>query len=194
MRKDLVKPQINSSFLSCEKDTETILKKLFIEARPYSDTLKKLLVINTKDCLTADNPDYEAIINSMNLSDLIEKGYVALSPKIELEEHAEVKSCMLITFDNFTPNETNPEYRDCTVYIDIFCHPKYWILDNLQARPIKIVGYVDGILNNAKLSGIGTFNFMGCNEISVKENFTGYCLMYRAVHDVKGDDKIANVG
>ena len=30
MRKDLVK-KIESSFLSCEKDVETILKKLFVE-------------------------------------------------------------------------------------------------------------------------------------------------------------------
>ena len=30
---------------------ETILRKLFIESRPYSDDLKRLLVINTKDCL-----------------------------------------------------------------------------------------------------------------------------------------------
>ena len=63
MRKDLVKPRLDSSFLSCEKDTETILKKLFIECRPHSDILKKLLVINTKDCLTANNPSYEKKIN-----------------------------------------------------------------------------------------------------------------------------------
>ena len=60
-------------------------------------------------------------------------------------------------------------------------------------RPLKIVGYIDGILNNAKLSGIGTFNFMGCNELVLDENLSGYMLMYRAVHDVDGDDKIPNV-
>ena len=52
MKRDLVltKP-ITSSFLSCEKDTETILKKLFIESRPYSDILKRLLLIPNKDAL-----------------------------------------------------------------------------------------------------------------------------------------------
>ena len=49
MRRDLIKPDIRSSFLSCEKDTETILRRLFIESRPHSDTLKKLLIVNTKD-------------------------------------------------------------------------------------------------------------------------------------------------
>ena len=42
--------EFNSSFLSCEKDTESIVNKLFVESRPYSDELKRLLVINTKDC------------------------------------------------------------------------------------------------------------------------------------------------
>ena len=36
----------NSSFISCERDMEAILRKLFISSRPYSDHLKKLLVIN----------------------------------------------------------------------------------------------------------------------------------------------------
>ena len=30
----------NSSFISCEKDLESILRKLFIDSRPYSDNLK----------------------------------------------------------------------------------------------------------------------------------------------------------
>ena len=49
----------NSSFLSCEKDAEAIIKKLFVDSRPYSDELKRLLLINTKDCLLdKTNPAY----------------------------------------------------------------------------------------------------------------------------------------
>jgi hypothetical protein len=46
MKRDVIltKP-ITSSFLSCEKDTEIILRKLFVESRPYSDILKRLLVV-----------------------------------------------------------------------------------------------------------------------------------------------------
>lgn len=193
MRKDLVKPRLDSSFLSCEKDTEIILKKLFIECRPHSDILKKLLVINTKDCLTANNPNYEKKINSMNLSDLREQGYIALEPKIRFEEHEEIKSYLIISFDNFVPNETNPEYRDCTVSFDIICHTDYWDIGNYQIRPLKIAGYIDGILNKTKLSGIGTFHFMGCNEFVMDKNLAGYTVMYSAIHDVDGDDKIPNV-
>lgn len=193
MRKDLIRPDIRSSFLSCEKDTETILRRLFIESRPYSDTLKKLLIINTKDCLSAQDEKLNYMqdkINLFNIKDLIDNQYVRLSPKLTFGEHEEVKSYILISFDNFTPNETNPEYRDCTVTFDIICHTDYWNLDNFQLRPLKIVGYIDGILNETKLSGIGRFHFMGCSQLILNEDLSGYTLMYRAVHDVDGDDKI----
>ena len=58
----------NSSFLSCEKDTETILRRLFVESYPYSDTLKRLLVINTKDCL--DNNESEVINKTISVTDI----------------------------------------------------------------------------------------------------------------------------
>lgn len=193
MRKDLTKPDIRSSFLSCEKDTETILRRLFIESRPHSDVLKKLLIINTKDCLTAQGEKLNYMqekINLFNLKSLIDNQYIRLFPKLTFGEHEEVKSYILISFDNFTPNETNPEYRDCTVTFDVVCHTDYWSLDNFQLRPLKIVGYIDGILNETKLSGIGRFHFMGCSQLILNEDLSGYTLMYRAVHDVDGDDKI----
>lgn len=190
MKKDLARADIRSSFLSCEKDTEIILRRLFIENKPYSDVLKKLLIINTKDCLTSNNQNYINKINSLNLKDLRDKGYIRLEPKIKFGEHEEVKSYILLSFNNFTPNENNPEYRDCTVTFDIVCHTDYWDIQNYCLRPIKIAGFIDGILNNSKLTGIGKFHFMGCKELILNEDLSGYTLMYRAVHDVDGDDKI----
>jgi hypothetical protein len=179
--------EFQSSFLSCEKDTETIIKKLFVESRPYSDLLKRLLLINTKDCLyDMTNPKYIDIIKNTSVQDLHDKGYVRLSPKILLGENEEVKSYIRISYDHFTPSR-NLQFRDCIVEIDIICHPEYWDLGNYRQRPIKIAGFIDGILNNSKLSGIGTLQFAGCNEIILDENLAGYCLMYTATH---GSDDI----
>ena len=72
---------------------------------------------------------------------------------------------------------------------DILCHTDYWDLGNYRVRPLKIAGYIDGILNKARLSGIGTFQFMGCNQLILNETLSGYTLMYRAVHG--NDDNIA---
>ena len=181
--------ELKSSFLSCEKDTEAIIRKLFVESKPYSDLLKRLLLINTDDCLNdMTNQEYINIIKNTSISDLRKKGYIRLEPKIKLKENEEVKSYIVISFDNFTPNATNPQFRDCVVMIDIICHTDYWDVGNFRLRPLKIAGYIDGILNENKLSGIGTFQFLGCNEIVLSEELSGYCLMYSAVHG--SDDMI----
>lgn len=190
MKRNLANPiKISSSFLSCEKDFEKILKKLFIENRPYSDELKRLLVINTKDCLdNLSSEVYKKKIDEMSLANLRKDGYIKLEPKIKFPEHEEVKSYIIISFDNFTPNATNPQFRDCTVNFDVICHTDYWDIEDYRLRPLKIVGYIDGILNETKLSGIGTFNFIGCSELILNEDLSGYTLSYRAIHG--SDDKI----
>lgn len=174
--------EFTSSFLSCQNDLETILKKLFIESEPYSTELKKLLVINTKDCLDRNNIVYQNAIKDMSLARLKEQGYIRLVPKIQFEQHSEVKSYLLFSFDNFHPNRNNPMFRDCNVFIEAICNTECWDLGNFRSRPIKICGYVDAILNNAKLSGIGTFQFESCSEIILDSNLAGYSLAYSAIH------------
>lgn len=184
MKKDLAMRPIDftSSFLSCEKDLETILKKLFIESQPYSNDLKKLLVINMKDCLDNDCDVYRNAIKDMSLARLREEGYIKIEPNIKMAEHEEVKNYLILTFDHFRTNLKNPQYRDCNVYIDVVCHTDQWDLGNFRIRPLKICGYIDGILNNTRLSGIGTFQFNGCNELVLDETLTGYTLSYSAIH------------
>ena len=180
---------LKSSFLSCEKDTELIIKKLFVDSRPYSDELKRLLLINTKDCLDDRvNPIYKEKIAKTSIADMANQQYIRIVPELTFGENEEVKSYIVISFDNFSPADTNEYYRNCIVEIDIICHPDYWDLGNYRLRPLKIAGYIDGILNNTKLTGIGELKFRSCDEIILKDNLCGYCLMYTAVHG--NDDKI----
>jgi len=190
MRRDAIElPNLNSSFLSIEKDIERILTKLFFDNQIQNKQLLRLLVIATKDCLTnTTNEEYKKIIAETSLATLIRDGYIKLAPKIPMPEHEKVKSYIIISFDNFTPNADNTHYRDCTIHFDIICHTDYWSMDDYQIRPLKIAGYIDGILNNTKLSGIGTLNFIGCNELVLDEVLSGYTLSYRAVHG--NDDRI----
>ena len=182
MKKDLVVVKsLKSSFLSCEKDAETIIKKLLVTSKPYSDELKRLLVINTKDCLDNSNENYKKIIENTSVKDLIEEKYITLVPKIKMKEHEKVKSYIILTFDNFIPT-SNPEFRDCTIHFDILCHTDYWDLGDFRVRPIKIAGIIDGILNKTKLSGIGTLQFSGMTELILNEDLAGYTLTYVATH------------
>lgn len=193
MRRDLIRTSLKSSFLSCEKDFQTILKRLFIESKPYDRILKKLLVIGTKDCLDAENNEvYENKIDEMSVAKLRKEGYIKFEPVIKIPEDEEVKTYIIISFDHFLPT-SNPEYRDCTVSFDILCHTDCWDIGDYRLRPLKIAGYIDGILNNARLSGIGELHFRSCNELVLDNELAGYSLTYDAVHGnddrLEGDDE-----
>lgn len=199
MRYDVraMKP-IYSSFLSCERDMQQIVKLLFVKSKPYSDKLKRLLIINKSDCLDENNRSYQDLIDSKPLSVMRKEGYIRLNPKIARKEFQNIKSYILVTFDNFSPNRADPKFMDCTVNFDIICYDDEWDLDGFRERPIVIAGYIDGILNsisndnkallsrpagnNIKLSGMGEYNFLGCNLAVLNEDISMYTLSYRAVH------------
>lgn len=188
MKVDLIKP-IKSSFLSHDKDAELIVKKLFIDNGAHSRELKRLLVINTPDCLSNKTDENFKKVDDMSVAQLMDLGYVSFVPKIRMPEHEEVKSYVLISFNDYFPSVTNsPEFRDSSISFDIICHTDYWKMGDYELRPLKIAGYIDGLLNECKLSGIGTLNFMGCKELIIDENLAGYTLMYNAVHG--SDDRI----
>lgn len=186
----IVAPQVaeqrlKTSFMSVAKDQEQIWKKLFINS-PYKNLLKRLLVINTKDCLDLSNEAYAEDISNLQIHDLMDKGYLRIIPKLAFGEHEEVKSYILLEFDDFVPTE-NPEFRDCVISFTIISHLDQWGLDDYQLRPHLIAGYVDGIMNNTKLSGIGTLQFIGASQIVLNEYLGGVMLRYVATHGT--DDK-----
>ena len=180
-----------ASFLSCEKDTETIWKKLFIESRPYSDMLKRLLIIDKPDCLD-ENLEYQRITDDFNLKKMKDEQYIRIVPRFEFENHTNLKSFILLEFDDFVPT-SNSEYRDCTISFTILSHLDTWELDNYKLRPHQIAGYIDGILNNSKLSGIGTLQFMGASQVILDENWGGIVLRYIATHGVDDEEKFENI-
>ena len=183
-------PPIQSSFLSCEKDTELILNRLFVDGKQYSRWLKRLLIINTKDCLDQNVTKYDEIVDKISIADLIEKQYIRTTPRLEFNEHEDVQSYILLSYDNFTTNPANDQFRDCMINFDIICHTKQWDLDNLRVRPLMIAGYIDGILNLGKLSGVGETVFLGCNELILDQNLAGYTLSYQVVHFTEDDAKL----
>lgn len=178
----ITKKKPHSSMYACEKDAETIIRRLFIESQPYSNELKRLLVINTKDCLDDSNLNYTKIVENIKVKDLMEGNYFTLTPKLKMKEHEEVKSYVVMSFDHFVPTATNPQYRDRTIVFDIICPTDYWDLGDYKLRPLKIAGIIDGILDDSKLSGIGTLHFLSMGELIVDENLAGYTLIFAAVN------------
>lgn len=210
MRKDLItlKP-IYSSFFTCDKDIEKILKILFVNARPYSDLLKRLLVINNKDCLDIKNQDYQKIISEFSLGKLIENGYIRLNPKIARGTHEEIKTYMIVSLDRFSPNEISNHYMDYVINFEIVCYNDAWVMNDYRIRPLLICGYIDGILNSLsddsknlynkthqshiKLTGIGQYQCLGCNFHILNEELSMYSLTYAGTHLTEDISKLGDI-
>lgn len=164
-----------SSFISIEKDMGTIVDMMLKNNR-----LKKLLYYNLENCLFQENLTEDESLK------LIEDGYIRMVPKLYVDK--DVLNYIIISFDNFTPNITNPEFRDNIISFDIICHFNQWQMPNFQLRPYKIAAEIDTLFNNRHLSGIGELQFLGANQILINDEFGGISLMYSAVHGE--DDKI----
>lgn len=164
-----------SSFLNVEKDLGIIIDKIL-----QNDRLQKLLYWNHKDALTR-----RKLTDDEKFS--LPGKYIKLIPKIYIDP--EMLVYIIISFGNFIPNPTNPEFRDNIIGFHIICHFDQWLLDDMQLRPYKIAAELDTMFNEAKLTGIGKLQFLGADQIAISgEEFAGITLLYSAVHGE--DDKI----
>ena len=163
-----------SSFLSVEKDMSLITSYLLKNER-----LKRLLFYTTPDCLDKPNLTDEQSIG------LIHKN-IKIVPKLYVD--GSVLNYIILSFDNFTENRNNPEFRDNIVEFDIICHFDQWNLQDFQLRPYRIAAEIDSMLNDQKLTGIGRLQFMGTNQILLTDEYAGLCLMYQAIHG--GEDEL----
>ena len=166
----------HSSFLSVEKDLELITNKILKNER-----LKRLLYYTTKDALEKDNIGEDATYELFGKN-------IKIVPKLYID--GSVLNYIIISFDNFTPNATNPEFRDNIISFDVICHFDQWHLKNFQLRPYKIAAELDSMFNGKHLTGIGNLEFLGANPLPINEEFSGFTLIYRAVH---GDEYKKNL-
>ena len=167
-----------SSFLSLEKDMNIIVQTLMKNER-----LKRLLHYTTKDCLDKPNLTEEESL------ELIGKN-IKLVPKLYVD--GSVNSYIIVSFDNFTPNGTNPEFRDNIIEFDIICHFDQWQLKDFQLRPYRIAAEIDSLLDGTHLTGIGELQFLGANQMILTDEYAGLCLMYSAIHGEEDKKKMPN--
>ena len=160
-------PLPKSSFLSTEKDLDLIISGMLKNER-----LKRLLFHTTKDALNRKNLTEDESLSLINKN-------IKIVPKLTVD--GSVLNYIIISFDNFTPSG-NPEFRDNIIEFDIICHFDQWQLQDFALRPYKIAGEIDSMFNGKHLTGIGTLNFLGANQIILTDEFAGLCLMYQAVH------------
>lgn len=163
----------HSSFLSIEKDLDIITSAMMKNER-----FKKLLYYTTADALDREN------LTTAQTAELFKKN-IKIVPKLYVD--GSVLAYIIISFDNFVPNASNPEFRDNVISFDIICHFDQWDLNDFKLRPYKLAAEIDTMFNNKHLTGIGELQFLGANQIILTDEFAGLSLVYAAIHS--DDDK-----
>ena len=167
-----------SSFLSMEKDMRIIVDTIIKNNR-----LKKLLFYTTKDCL--NKPD----LTEDETLDLFGKN-IKIVPKLTVD--GSVLNYVIVSFDNFTGNATNPEFRDNIIEFDIICHFDQWHMKDFELRPYKIAAELDSMFNDKHLTGIGKLEFLGANQMILTDEYAGLCVMYQAIHGEEDKKNMPN--
>lgn len=167
-----------SAFLSTEKDMGIIVNMIM-----KNDRLKKMLYYTSRDCL-----NQPSLTEDQSL-DLFGKN-IKIVPKLIVD--GSVLNYVIISFDNFIGNKTNPEFRDNIVEFDIICHFDQWHMKDFELRPYKIAAEIDSMFNDKHLTGIGTLEFIGANQMILTDEFAGICLMYQAIHGDEDKVKMPN--
>lgn len=157
-----------SSFLSLEKDMSLIVDMIM-----KNDNLKKMIHYTSRDCLSRPKLTEDETLALFGKN-------IKITPKIYIDP--EVLNYVFISFDNFVPNATNPEFRNNLIEFDIVCHIDQWHLKDFQMRPFRIAAEIDSMFNDKHLTGIGTLQFLGANQINISDEFIGVCLYYQAIH------------
>lgn len=166
-----------SSFNSMNKDYQVIIQKIL-----SNDNLKKMLYYPVKECMSMP-----ALTQEQTYS-LIENGNIRIVPKITVEDDLPIY--IVVTFNNFYTNVSNPEYRDCTLSFDIICHFDTWNLGDFKLRPYSIAGELDGMFNDTNLIGMGKLYFVGADYTIMDSNIAALSLRYRLIHGETEDKNV----
>ena len=167
-----------SSFLSIQKDLEVITSKMMKNIR-----LQRLLHYTTADALDREN------IKEDEVYELFQNN-IKIVPKLHID--GSVLNYIIISFDNFTPNTENPEFRDNIISFDVICHFDQWKMKGFQLRPYMIAAELDSMFDGKHLTGIGDLQFLGANQLILNDEYAGVSLMYQAIHGEEDKRKMPN--
>lgn len=167
-----------SSFLSAEKDMNIIVDRIM-----KNDRLKKMLYYTTRDCLDRPKLTEDETIEMFGKQ-------IKIVPKLYVD--GSVLNYMIISFDNFSRNANNPEFRDNIIEFDIICHFDQWHMKDFELRPYKIAAELDSMFSGQKLTGIGKLEFLGANQMILTDEYAGLCVMYQAIHGEEDKKNMPN--
>ena len=165
---DLTKPRLYN-FESAGKDLKSISFKLLT-----SQNLLKLMYFPSEDALSKTDIDADT-------KKIVLKTCVKRIPQIPTT--TDLYSYVVVIFDHFIPNATNPAFRDNLVIFDVLCPLETWEMDDYMLRPYKMMHEIDTLFNGQKMNGIGRMEFISADSLVLNNDLAGYTLNYKVIND-----------
>lgn len=172
--------RINANLLKTSETFKNVEKDLaYIAQKIYEDEpLLKLLVLKEKQGEHLTQEEKQAILNKN----------IRIVPKITDLDFSE-ESYIVIHFNEFLPNEENPEFRDKFLIFDIICNFDTWNMGDFKLRPYQIAGRLDMLFDKKGLSSSYTINFLNGEILTIDDEIAGLTLAYNVVYN-KYEDAI----
>ena len=145
-----------------------------------NQTICRLLKYQTRNPLLEIDPATNKPQPDVDGVELINK-QILIVPKI-YDDSVEKMSYIVILFNDYVVNQLNNEFKTSTIRFDIACPYDEWLLDERTLRPYLIMQEIDSMFNDKHLTGIGTLQFLGANQIILNDEFAGLTMMYSAIH------------
>ena len=103
---------------------------------------------------------------------------IMIMPKI-FDDSTEKTSYIVAMFSNFVVNALNPDFKLSSIRFDIACPYDEWVLNDKSLRPYLMMQEIDDMFNGAKMSGIGTLQFVLAESIVLTPQIGGYSMIYQ---------------
>ncbi len=103
---------------------------------------------------------------------------IMIMPKI-FDDSTEKTSYIVAMFSNFVVNALNPDFKLSSIRFDIACPYDEWVLNDKSLRPYLMMQEIDDMFNGAKMSGIGTLQFVRAESIVLTPQIGGYSMIYQ---------------
>lgn len=139
----------------------------------------KCLLANEKLCklifYDETNIDDKPNLTNEQKDELIEKRLRTV-PNIDFDD--KVKTFIIIGFDDFSLNSTNPEFINQSISITIYCHKDIWKINNGQLRPFLILNEIHQVLCGSRDFGIGRLMLASGGLSVLSSEMAGYIIKY----------------
>ena len=122
----------------------------------------------------ADEP-YEQTITRKDKKKMLHKNIVI---NTEAPVQNNQGSYILISFNDFSRNQTNSETMDVVIFIDVIVPTEDWVLKNGNLRPYSIMEKIADIMKNVKIDSIGEVEFGGAQQVVLGNGLSGYSMKF----------------